>query len=133
MANAATTIRPDIEADFVIAEPFLLERGGQLTSVTLHYAIYGDLKRHRDRVVLVCHALSGSARVADWWSEMFGPGKPFDTDRCCIVGVNIIGSCYGSTGPTSLNPETGKNYGPDFPVVTVGDSVRAQAMLLEHL
>jgi homoserine O-acetyltransferase len=133
MANPATTFRPDVEADFLIAEPFPLERGGNLPSVTLHYAIYGDLDRHRDRVILVCHALSGSARVADWWAEMFGPGKPFDTQRCCIIGVNIIGSCYGSTGPASINPASGKNYGPDFPVVTVGDSVRAQALLLEHL
>jgi len=129
----AKTIQPDIEADFVITRPFQLERGGALPSVTLHYAVYGDLKRHADRVVLVCHALSGSARVADWWGEMFGPGLPFDTERCCIVGVNIIGSCYGTTGPTSINPATNKDYGPDFPVVTVFDSVRAQALLLEHL
>ena len=133
MAKELATIRPDIEADFTIAGPYPLERGRTLPSVTLRYAIYGDLKRHRDRVVLVCHALSGSSRVADWWGEMFGPGLPFDTNRCCIVGVNIIGSCYGTTGPTSVNPLTGKNYGPEFPVVTVGDSVRAQALLLEHL
>ena len=133
MAKEANTIRPDIEADFNLTGPFQLERGGTLPSVTLHYAIYGDLNRHADRVVLVCHALSGSARVADWWGEMFGPGLPFDTDRCCIVSVNIIGSCYGTTGPTSTNSATGKPYGPDFPVVTVGDSVRAQAILIEHL
>jgi homoserine O-acetyltransferase/O-succinyltransferase len=133
MAKEAFTIKPDIEADFEIAEPFRLEHGGVLPSVTLHYAVYGDLERHRDRVVLVCHALSGSARVADWWAQMFGPGKPFDAERCCILGVNIIGSCYGTTGPTSLNPSTGKKYGPDFPVVTVYDSVRAQALVLNHL
>jgi len=133
MGKEVTTIGPDLEADYTIAEPFQLERGGTLPSVTLRYAVYGDLKRHADRVVLVCHALSGSARVADWWGEMFGQGLPFDIDRCCIVGVNIIGSCYGSTGPTSINPETGQAYGPDFPVVTVGDSVRAQALLLSHL
>jgi len=133
MGKEAKTIRPDIEADFTIAGPYQLERGGALPSVTLRYAVYGNLKRHADRVVLVCHALSGSARVADWWGEMFGPGLPFDTERCCIVGVNIIGSCYGSTGPTSMNPATGKPYGPDFPLVTVGDSVRAQAQLLDHL
>lgn len=133
MAKEETTIRPDTEADFMIADPFQLERGGTLPSVTLRYAVYGDLQRNADRVVLVCHALSGSARVADWWGEMFGAGLPFDSERCCIVGVNIIGSCYGSTGPTSINPSTGKIYGPDFPVVTVSDSVRAQAILLEHL
>jgi homoserine O-acetyltransferase len=126
-------VQPTLEADFTIAAPFELERGGQLPSVTLHYAVYGDLERNRDRAVLVCHALSGSARVADWWAEMFGAGLPFDTERCCIVGVNLIGSCYGSTGPASLNPATGATYGPDFPIVTVGDSVRAQALLLTHL
>ena len=131
--EAATTIRPEVEADFTLTGPFQLECGGTLPSVTLHYAIYGDLKQHADRVVLVCHALSGSARVADWWGEMFGPDLPFDTDRCCIVGVNIVGSCYGTTGPTSIDPATGKPYGPDFPIVTVGDSVRAQALLLDHL
>jgi homoserine O-acetyltransferase/O-succinyltransferase len=133
MAKEAQTVRPTVEADFTIAEPFQLERGGALPPVTLRYAIYGDLKRHADRVVLVCHALSGSARVADWWGEMFGPGLPFDTERCCVIGVNIIGSCYGSTGPTSVNPATGKPFGPDFPIVTVGDSVRAQALLLDWL
>ena len=133
MAKAVASIRPDIEADFTIPGPYQLERGGALPSITLRYAVYGDLVRHADRVVLVCHALSGSARVADWWGEMFGPGLPFDTDRCCIVGVNLIGSCYGTTGPPSLNPATGKKYGPEFPVVTVGDSVRAQAVLFQHL
>lgn len=133
MAKETKAIRPNIEADYTIAEPFQLERGGTLPSVTLRYSIYGDLKRHADRVVLVCHALSGSACVADWWAEMFGAGQPFDTERCCVIGVNIIGSCYGSTGPTSINPLTGKSYGPDFPLVTVGDSVRAQALLLSHL
>jgi homoserine O-acetyltransferase len=130
-------VQPTIEADFTIAGPFELERGEALPEVTLHYAIYGDLKRNLarnpERVVLVCHALSGSARVADWWGEMFGPGLPFDTARCCIVGVNLIGSCYGSTGPATLSPVTGTKYGPEFPVVTVGDSVRAQALLLDYL
>ena len=133
MAKEVTTIQPNIEADFTIEGPYQLERGGTLPSVTLHYAVYGNLKQHADRVVLVCHALSGSARVADWWGEMFGPGLPFDSDRCCIVGVNIIGSCYGSTGPTSVNPITGRPYGAEFPVVTIRDSVRAQAILLDHL
>lgn len=133
MAKEVATIRPDVESDFTIDGPYQLECGRTLPSVTLHYAIYGDLERHFDRVVLVCHALSGSARVADWWGGMFGSGLPFDADRCCIVGVNIIGSCYGTTGPTSVNPSTGRKYGAEFPVVTVGDSVRAQALLLDHL
>jgi homoserine O-acetyltransferase len=128
-------IQPAVEADFTFAitEPFALERGGHLQPVTLHYAIYGDLDRSRERVILVCHALSGSARVADWWPELFSQQGPFDIEQYCVIGVNIIGSCYGSTGPTSLNPVDGARYGPDFPLVTVGDIVRSQALLLEHL
>ena len=135
MANVALEIQPTLEAEFTFAQeqPFVLERGGQLQPVTLRYAVYGELARNRDRVVLACHALSGSARVADWWTSFFGAGLPFDTERCCVIGVNLIGSCYGSTGPTSTNPKTGTKYGPDFPVVTLVDNVRAQAILLDHL
>jgi homoserine O-acetyltransferase len=124
-----------MEADltFASAEPFGLERGGKLQPVTLHYAIYGDLDRNRDRVVLVCHALSGSARIADWWAELFNRNSPFDLENYCFIGVNILGSCYGSTGPKSVNPSTGKAYGAGFPIVTVGDIVRSQATLLDHL
>jgi len=128
-------IQPTVEADFTFAtaEPFQLERGGTLQPVTLHYAIYGDLEKNRDRVILVAHALSGSARVADWWPELFHPDAPFDTERYCYIGVNILGSCYGSTGPISFNPATKRRYGPDFPLVTIGDIVRSQAQLLDHL
>jgi len=128
-------VQPTVEADFTFAatEPFCLERGGQLQPVTLRYAIYGDLARNRDRVLLVCHALSGSARVADWWPELFSAEGPFDIEQYCVLGVNILGSCYGTTGPKSPNAVTGKNYGPDFPIVTIGDIVRSQAALLDHL
>lgn len=128
-------IQPTVEADFTFAltEPFELERGGQLQPVTLHYAIYGDLERNRDRVVLVCHALSGSARVADWWSELFTPEAPFDPEQFVFIGVNILGSCYGSTGPKSRNSKKGRQFGPEFPLVTIGDSVRSQAKLLDYL
>jgi homoserine O-acetyltransferase len=126
-------VQPVSEGDFSFAcdEPFRLDGGGQLQPVTLHYATYGTLNARRDNAVLVCHALSGSARVADWWPEMFG--RVFDTSRDCIIGINLIGSCYGSTGPASLDPRTGAPYGPDFPVVTIRDMVRAQARLLDHL
>ena len=126
---------PSFEGDFTFATdlPFALVGGGSLQPVTLRYASYGELSPQRDNVILVCDALSGSARVADWWPEMFGPGAPFDTARFCILGVNVIGSCYGSTGPESLNPRTGKPYGGDFPMVGVNDMVRAQAQLLDHL
>ena len=128
-------IQPTVEADFTFAtaEPYQLERGGTLQPVTLHYAIYGDLEKNRDRVILVAHALSGSARVADWWPELFRPDAPFDTEHYCYIGVNILGSCYGSTGPTSIHPVTKRRYGPDFPLVTIGDIVRSQAQLLDYL
>jgi homoserine O-acetyltransferase len=77
--------------------------------------------------------LSGSARIADWWADMFGVHGAFDTSRYCFLCSNVIGSCYGSTGPGSLHAHTGRPYGPDFPVVTIGDMVRAQARLLDHL
>ncbi len=125
-------LEPALEGDFTFAvdTPFRLDSGGALQPVTLHYAVYGKL---REEATLVCHALSGSARVADWWPEMFGPRRPFDTNRDCVIGINVLGSCYGSTGPTSTNPRTGKPYGPDFPLVTIRDMVRAQAQLLRHL
>ena len=132
---AQQVIQPTVEADFTFssAEPFELEQGGKLQPVTLHYAIYGDLERNRDRVVLVCHALSGSARIGDWWAELFSQNSPFNLENYCFIGVNILGSCYGSSGPKSPNPATGVPYGPDFPIVTIRDIVRSQAKLLEHL
>jgi homoserine O-acetyltransferase len=126
------SFQPTVEDDFTFAAdtPFRLDSGGTLQPVTLRYAVYGKL---REPAVLVCHALSGSARVADWWQGMFGPRHPFDTGQHCVIGINIIGSCYGSTGPKSTNPRTGKPYGPDFPLVTIRDMVRAQEKLLQHL
>jgi homoserine O-acetyltransferase len=130
-----TALAPTLEADFTFAadRPFRLDGGGELQPVTLHYAQYGELAPGRDNAVLVCHALSGSARAADWWPELFGPGLPLDPARHCVLCVNVLGSCYGSTGPTSVNPRTGLPYGGDFPVVSIGDMVRAQAELLDHL
>jgi homoserine O-acetyltransferase len=133
--EARMTLQPTSEGDFTFAcdAPFALELGGALQPVTLRYALYGKLNARRDNAVLVCHALSGSARVADWWGDMFAPGGAFDTERDCYVCANILGSCYGSTGPSSINPRTGKPYGPDFPLITIGDIVRSQALLLDHL
>jgi homoserine O-acetyltransferase len=126
------SVEPTLEGSFTFATdtPFRLDSGGALQPVTLRYAVYGKL---REEATLVCHALSGSARAADWWEGMFGKGRPFDTDRECVIGVNILGSCYGSTGPTSTDPRTGKPYGPDFPLVTIRDMVRAEAQVLRHL
>lgn len=125
-------IRPDVEGDFVFGrdEPYRLEAGGSLSPVTLRYAVYGRPDRP---TVLVCHALSGSARLGDWWEELTGPGRPFDPGRYQIVCANILGSCYGSTGPRSTDPATGRPYGGDFPVVSIPDMVRPQALLLDHL
>lgn len=125
------TLEPTIEADCTFAR--LRVGGGELRPVTLRYAMYGELNERRDNAVLVCHALSGSARVADWWPELFGAGGVFDLARHCVIGVNVVGSCYGSTGPRSTDPRTGEPYGADFPVVSIADMVRAQARLLDQL
>lgn len=128
-------LEPTFEGDFVFSEekPFVLENGETLSPITLRYAIYGKLNKRRDNAILVCHALSGSARVADWWNGFFGKEGVFDLEKDCIIGINIIGSCYGSTGPTSINPKTRKRYGANFPVVTIRDNVRAFVKLLDHL
>ena len=130
----SAVIEPTFEGDFTFAveEPFRVA-GGELRPVTLRYALYGELNARRDNAVLVCHALSGSARVGDWWPRLFAPGGPLDTGRFCVVGTNVIGSCYGSTGPGSADARTGEPYGGDFPVVYIDDMVRAQSLLLSHL
>lgn len=124
---------PSFEGDFVLDEVFPLESGEVLVRPTLHYAVYGRLNAARDNAVLVCHALSGSARVAEWWPQLFLPGGLLDLERDCVLGINIFGSCYGSTGPSSIDPETGKPYGATFPLINVRDVVRAQAKLIASL
>ncbi|NOT60042.1 MAG: homoserine O-acetyltransferase, partial [Acidobacteria bacterium] len=126
------TIQPSYEGDFVLTD-FALASGERLPQVRLHYALYGKLNAARDNALLVCHALSGSARVADWWPQLFGAHNVFDLERDCVIGINVIGSCYGSTSARDLNAATGELYGADFPLVTVRDWVRAQAALLDHL
>jgi homoserine O-acetyltransferase len=130
----SAALEPTYEGDFTFAaeQPFQVS-GGALQPVTLRYALYGALNERRDNAILVCHALSGAARVADWWPELFGLNGLFDTARDCIIGVNIIGSCYGSTGPRTINTRTEQPYSGDFPLVTISDIVRAQARLLDHL
>jgi homoserine O-acetyltransferase len=126
-------LQPTREGDLTFAHgtPFRLEGGGALQPVSVRYAVYGELNERRDNAVLVCHALSGSARVADWWPEMFG--SVFDLTRDCVICTNILGSCYGSSGPPSINPASGKPFGSDFPLVTIHDIVRAQAHVLDEL
>jgi homoserine O-acetyltransferase len=111
----------------------VLECGRALAGVTLHYAVYGRLNAVRDNAVLVCHALSGSALVGEWWPEIFAPGAVLSLQHDYVICINMLGSCYGSTGPGSVDPETGEIYGPDFPLVSVRDNVRAQAHLLDSM
>jgi homoserine O-acetyltransferase len=129
-------IEPTLEADFTFShhEAFRLSAGGSLQPVSLRYSIYGELSTSCDNAVLVCHALSGSSRVGDWWPQLLGPNQLFDTNHYCVIGINVIGSCYGSTGPCSEHPKRpGQLYGSDFPIVTIRDMVRAQSLLLDHL
>ena len=126
-------------------QELLLKSGARLPGFELVHETYGNLNAARSNAVLVCHALSGSHHVAGyhdaadpdktlgWWDNLVGPGKPLDTNKFFVVGVNNLGGCYGSTGPRSLNPETGKPYGADFPLVTVEDWVEAQARLADRL
>ena len=115
---------------YVHHEPFLLENGVHLEDAQLRYQTYGTLNEARDNVIVVCHALTGNASLDSWWGGLLGPGKAFDTDRYMIVCCNILGSCYGSTNPTSINPKTQTMYGKDFPDVSVKDTVRLQLLML---
>ncbi len=129
-------------------EPLPLQSGALLPAYELVFETYGSLNAERSNAVLVCHALNASHHVAGlhadasgqplprsegWWDNMIGPGKPLDTNRFFVIGVNNLGSCFGSTGPTHTNPATGQPWGADFPVVTVEDWVNAQARLLDAL
>ena len=132
-AAKSRTLEPTLEGDFVLPCPLQLESGRVLATPTLHYAVYGRLNAARDNAVLVCHALSGSALVGSWWPEIFAPGAVLSLQQDFVICINLLGSCYGSTGPGSVDPETGLVYGPDFPLVSVRDNVRAQAQLLDSL
>ncbi len=125
------------------AEPLALRSGGTLDSYHLVYETYGTLNAERSNAVLVCHALSGSHHVAGtyadaphnvgWWDNLIGPGKPLDTRKFFVIGVNNLGGCYGSSGPNQINPATGELWGADFPFVTVEDWVESQARLADRL
>jgi homoserine O-acetyltransferase len=125
------------------ADALTLQSGASVRDYTLAYETYGTLNADKSNAVLVCHALNASHHVAGvyegqdksegWWDNMIGPGKPVDTNQFFVIGVNNLGSCFGSTGPMHTNPDTGKVYGADFPVVTVEDWVNAQALLLDRL
>jgi homoserine O-acetyltransferase len=134
--------RPLAFAKYVtLSGPVDLELGGQLPQVTVAYETYGRLNSARDNAVLICHAISGDSHVArhnerddpGWWDIVVGPGKAIDTDRYFVICPNILGGCRGTTGPNSINPQTGQPYGPDFPMITIGDIVEVQRRLIDHL
>src|SRR6185503_1244770 len=151
-----------IDTQFLdLPQPLTLDCGRVLHPVRIAYETYGTLSRARDNVILVCHALSGDAHAAGfaavppvestrdgfraeerdagasrglgWWDGMIGPGKAFDTDQFFVVSTNLLGGCRGTTGPSSTNPETGRPYGSDFPVITVADMVRAERAFLTEI
>ncbi|MCS4533653.1 homoserine O-succinyltransferase MetX [Neisseria montereyensis] len=123
-------------------QPFALQNGQTLPRFDLMVETYGTLNQEKSNAVLICHALSGNHHVAGrhspddkypgWWDNMVGPGKPIDTERFFVVGLNNLGGCHGSTGPLSHNPETGEEYGADFPIVTVKDWVKSQTLLADY-
>ena len=127
---------------FDMEAPLLLDCGVKLAPLEIAYQTYGSLNEDKSNAILVCHALTGDQYVASthpvtgrpgWWNTIVGPGRPVDTNRYFVICANVIGGCIGSTGPTSLNPATGKPYGLSFPVITIGDMVNAQARLVDAL
>ncbi len=139
-ANSVGIVTPQT---MQIDTPLLLECGVSLPSHSLVYETYGELNAKKTNAILICHALSGHHHAAGfhandeksegWWNELIGPDKPIDSNRFFIVCTNNIGGCHGSSGPTSINPETGEQYGPDFPIITVEDWVSSQALFSDQL
>jgi homoserine O-acetyltransferase len=135
--------KPDSEVvRFGVDDPLRLDCGVDLAPLTVAYQTYGTLNAERSNAILACHALTGDQHVANrhpvtgkpgWWDLMVGPGKPIDTDRYFVICANVLGSCMGTSGPSSIDPATGQAYGLNFPVVTIRDMVRAQAKLIDHL
>ena len=133
---------PGLHVELATDQPMALDSGESIGPFTVAYTTCGTLNADKSNAILVCHALTGDQYVLEqhpvtgkpgWWELMVGPGKPLDTDRYFIICVNVLGGCMGSTGPRDINSETGQPWGLDFPVITIGDMVRAQALLLDHL
>jgi len=123
-------------------DELILENGDKLGPITVAYETYGKLNAQRSNAILILHALSGDAHAAGfhkgdekpgWWDEMIGPGKGFDTDKYFVICSNVLGGCKGTTGPSSINPKTGRHYGFDFPVISISDMVKVQKHLIDHL
>jgi homoserine O-acetyltransferase/O-succinyltransferase len=137
--------RPDLPGHRVVFgadQAMKLDSGATLGPFTIAYQTYGALNRERSNAVLLCHALTGDQFAVEthpitgkpgWWELMVGPGKPIDTDRYFVISANVLGGCMGTTGPHDTNPATGRPYGLNFPVITIGDMVRAQKLLIDHL
>ena len=137
--NSIGYVTPTIAS---IKNPLKLLSGRVLSQYDLRYETYGSLNKDKSNAVLICHALSGNHHVAGyhegeekpgWWNNMIGPSKPIDTNKLFVVCLNNLGGCHGSTGPTSINPETNKTYGSDFPIITVSDWVTSQKELMSYL
>ena len=137
--NSIGYVKPTIAT---IKNPLKLLSGRVLSQYDLRYETYGSLNKDKSNAVLICHALSGNHHVAGyhegeekpgWWNNMIGPSKPIDTNKLFVVCLNNLGGCHGSTGPTSINPETNKTYGSDFPIITVSDWVTSQKELMSYL
>ncbi len=141
MSNVGVVIPKNF--NLIKKDALVLDCGSSLPELNIRYETYGTLNKEKNNAVLILHALSGDAHVAGyhsasdkkagWWDQMVGSGKGFDTDKYFIVCSNTIGGCSGTTGPRSINPQTGKRYNMDFPVITIGDIVRAQYLLMQHL
>ena len=137
------TVSPDpIDRLHILDRPLPLDNGGAIPDVRIAYTTEGALNADRSNAVLICHALTGDQYVVGrhpvtgkpgWWEAVVGPGKPIDTDRFFVICTNVLGGCMGSTGPKEPNPATGAPWGVDFPVITIGDMVRAQVALIDHL
>ncbi len=141
-AKEAESPRESLVVRFGAEHPLKLDSGIALSPFQIAYKTYGQLNAHRSNAVLICHALTGDQHVASvhpvtgkngWWETMVGPGKPIDTERYFVICSNVVAGCMGSSGPSSTDPATGKPYGLEFPVITIRDMVRAQAMLIDHL
>ena len=118
-----------------ISDPIVLDSGKTLEEVTVAYETYGELNKEKSNAILICHALTGDAHAAGWhngdrkpgwWEMVIGPGKALDSEKYFIICSNVLGGCKGTTGPSSINPKTGKEYGLDFPVITINDMVKVQ-------
>ena len=133
---------PDLKVELGRDRPIRLDCGVEIGPITVAYRTYGTLNSQKSNAILICHALTGDHHLADphpitgkpgWWSELVGPGRVFDTDKYFLICSNVLGGCMGTTGPAEINPATGRAWGLDFPVITIGDMVQVQARLVDHL